>query len=73
MSLAYFEYDRFCIARSKCFLAISLKTDPKAFIALELSALSTWHVIAKNHQRESQDLDSIHLIATRIVLDKILS
>ena len=71
MSLAYFKYDSFCIARSKFFLAISLKSDPKAFIALELSALGTWHVIAKNHRRETQDLDCINLIKTAIVFDKI--
>ena len=66
MSLAYFEYDSFCIARSKGFLAISLKSDPKAFIALAFPELDT----AENHH---QDLESIYLITTGIVLDKIVS
>ena len=47
MSLAYFKYNSFGIARSKVFLAISLESDPKAFIALELSAFGMWHMIAK--------------------------
>ena len=47
MSLAYFEYDRFSIARLKVFPAISPKSDPKAFIALELCLQK---IISENHR-----------------------